>query len=180
MADLRTPPHPPLPCMKRRSLLPLMAWPLAAPKLAHALAAPSGPVLLLVTGRLRHSNRHDGAAFDMAMLAQLPQARLRTRTPWYPEPREFTGPLLRDVLAAAGAHGQALRARALNDYQVSIPMDDVLQHDVVLARLLDGAPLAVRDKGPLLIMYPFDQKPALRSTLYYTRCAWQLQAIEVA
>lgn len=165
--------------MNRRSLLPLLAWPLATPRPAQALGAPVGPVVLVLAGQVRRSNQPAGAAFDMAMLAQLPQVHLRTSTPWYDRARQFTGPLLRDVLAAAGAHGTALRAHSLNDYQVSIPMDDVQQHGVVLARLIDGAALAVRDKGPLFIIYPFDQNPALRSTLYYTRCAWQLKAIHV-
>jgi len=165
--------------MNRRRLLHLLTWPLAAPLSARALAPPSGPVVLVLGGQVRHTNQTQGAAFDMAMLTQLPQVQLRTATPWYTQARLFTGPLLRDVLAAAGAHGQLLRAVSLNDYQVSIPMDDVHQHDVVLACKLDGAPMAVRDKGPLFIIYPFDQKPALRNTLYYTRCAWQLKAIDV-
>ena len=50
---------------------------------------------------------------------------------------------------------------------------------LLLARLLDDKPMAVRDKGPLFIIYPFDQHEELRTALYLSRCAWQLKAIEV-
>lgn len=170
--------------MDRRSLLGLARWPLlsgcSAPALAMALDPPSGPVLLTLSGNLRHTNRPSAAAFDMAMLERLPQQQFSTTTPWYRQPRQFTGPLLRDVLASAGAQGQLLRAQALNNYYVDIPSEDTRRYDVLLARLLDGKPMAVRDKGPLFIIYPFHAHPELRNAVYYSRCAWQLQSIEVS
>jgi hypothetical protein len=39
--------------------------------------------------------------------------------------------------------------------------------------------MAVRDKGPLFIVYPFDSRSDLRSERYYSRSAWQLRALEV-
>jgi hypothetical protein len=115
----------------------------------------------------------------MAVLEALPQRSLTTRTPWYDGPRKFTGPLLRDVLQAARAKGIGLKAIALNDYTVNIPFGDALQFDVVMARLLDDKPMSVRDKGPLFIIYPFDDKPELRVPQYFSRCAWQLRTIEI-
>lgn len=146
---------------------------------AAALQAPTGPVVLTLTGRVAKRNAGDTAAFDMAMLEALPQREIVAPTPWFDEPRRFGGPLLRDVLAAAGATGTTLKASALNNYRVEIPFDDAVRHDVVLARLLDGKPMSVRDKGPLFVMYPFDRKSELRNAVYYSRCIWQLRAIEV-
>lgn len=165
--------------MHRRKLLTLAALPLLSPMGAAALEPPEGPVLLSLRGRVRQTNRAANAAFDMAMIERLPQHSYSTSTPWYSQPRRFTGPLLRDLLAAAGSHGSLLRVHALNDYRVDIPVDDTQQYEVLLARLLDDKPMSVRDKGPLLIIYPFEQHPALRSALYYSRCAWQLNTIEV-
>jgi len=144
-----------------------------------ALQAPAGKVVLTLSGRITQPNREDRAEFDMSMLEQLPQHGFVTQTPWYSKPRKFTGPLLRDVLDAAGAQGNTLRAIALNDYKVTLPVEDTQRHDVLLARLLDDQPMAVRDKGPLFIVYPFDAKSELRNALYYSRSAWQLKAIEV-
>jgi hypothetical protein len=144
-----------------------------------ALQRPEEAVVLTVSGRVHHANQGAAAAFDMPMLAALPQQRFATRTPWYAQPRQFTGPLLRDVLTAAGAQGTLLRLKALNDYQVDMPWLDPQRHDVLLARLLDGQPMSVRDKGPLMVIYPFDAQPELRSAIYYSRSAWQLHTIDV-
>lgn len=147
---------------------------------ARALDKPAGPVVLSLTGHVKVPNDGSRANFDMAMLERLPQTSFSTRTPWYAHARKFTGPLLRDVLAAAGASGTTLRAVALNDYWVEIPADDAARHDVIIARLLDDKPMAVRDKGPLFMIYPFDSQPdLLRSPVYYSRSAWQLRTIEV-
>ncbi len=144
-----------------------------------ALEPPTGVVVLTLGGRVRNTNDGRRAQFDMALLEGLPQTSFVTATPWYAQARRFTGPLLRDVLAAAGAQGTTLRLIALNDYRVDMPFDDAQRYDVVVARLLDGKPLAVRDKGPLLVIYPFDAQPELRSAVYYGRSAWQLRTIEV-
>lgn len=164
----------------RRTLLGTGACGLLALALpARALDRPAGPVLLSVRGRVRNTNDGAAAQFDMSMLEALPQTSFVTRTPWYAQARRFTGPLLRDVLAAAGAQGQLLRLSALNDYRVDMPWDDPQRHDVIVARLLDDKPMAVRDKGPLFVVYPFDARPELHSAAYYSRAAWQLRTIDV-
>ncbi len=161
-------------CLARLLALPVgcIAHPLAG------LAADAGPVVLSVSGNLR-----PGAPvrFDMAALAALPQHSVVTSTPWYSRPRQFTGPLLRDVLQAAGAQTTATRLRltALNDYRVDIPVADVQAYDVILARLRDGQPMAVRDKGPLFVMYPFDSVADLRTAVHYSRAIWQVHSLEV-
>ena len=162
---------------RRRALQGALALGLSVP--SWALEAPSATVVLTITGQLRSPNDGTAAQFDMAMLERLPQTSFTTKTPWYSQPRQFTGPLLRDVLRAAGAHGTQLRARALNDYRVDIPFDDAQRFDLILARLLDGVPMPVRDRGPLFAVYPFDAQPELRNAVYYSRSAWQLRSIEV-
>ena len=146
---------------------------------AQALERPKGRVVLTVSGRIGIRNAEKTAEFDMDMLAALPQHTFSTKTPWYPEAHKFTGPLLRDVLAAVGAQGKNLRAIALNDYKVDLPVGDALKFNVVLARLMDEKPMPVRDKGPLFIVYPFDTDEALRTERYYSRSAWQVKAIDV-
>lgn len=157
--------------------LALLAGPMGLP--AAALDRPAGPVVLTVHGKVRSTNADNGADFDMKMLERMPQTSFSTRTPWYAGPRRFSGPLLRDVLSAAGASGTLLRVTALNDYRVDIPVDDALRHELIVALLLDGKPMAVRDKGPLFLIYPFDTQPELRTATYYSRSAWQLRSIQV-
>jgi hypothetical protein len=146
---------------------------------AGAQTAPSGEVLLTVSGQVSKPNAGKRALFDRAMLEKLPQHSFTTRLPWLSEPARFTGPLLRDVLAAAGASGTRIVAIALNDYRTEIPFADVTRHDVIAARLMNGKPMTVRDKGPLSIVYPFDSNPELRTELFYGRAAWQLIELQV-
>lgn len=152
--------------------------PLGSP-LPSPLAAPTGPVVLSIGGALRLTNKDGQAQFDRAMLERLPQTSFQTQTPWYVQPRKFTGPLLRDVLTAVGANGTVIEARALNDYRVTIPVADTKRYDVIVALLMDDKPMPLRDKGPLFIIYPFDRHAELRSSLYYGRSAWQLQRLDL-
>lgn len=146
---------------------------------ARALDKPTGTVVLTIDGAISQTNNGSQAQFDMAMLEKLPQHSFSTQTPWYPSAVTFTGPLLRDVLAAVGAKGKNITAVALNDYKTEIPIDDATRHDVIVARLMNNRPMRVREKGPLFIVYPFDTKAELRSELYYNRAAWQLHILRI-
>ena len=108
-----------------------------------------------------------------------PQRTFTVQTPWYPTPVTFTGPLLRDILAAAGANGSKIVAEALNDYKTDIPLNDAVRYYVIVARLMNEKPMPVREKGPLFIVYPFDSSPELRAEIYYNRSAWQLSTLLV-
>jgi len=165
--------------MNRRHLLGIPTLPLLTPATATAIEPPTGAVVLTVSGLLRLPNLGSVGAFDMAMLAGMPQFSFHANTPWFSHTRKFTGPLLRDVLSAVGSQGPKLHAVALNDYRVEIPAEDAQRFDVIVARLLDDKPMAVRDKGPLFIIYPFNDQAGLRNAVYFSRCAWQLKAIEV-
>lgn len=162
---------------RRLYLLGAAALLLAGP--SHALDAPKGKVFLSIRGNIEFKNAGDHADFDMDMLAALPQHSFTTKTPWYKETKKFTGPLLRDVLAAVGAQGNTLKAVALNNFKVEIPVTDTRQFSVILARLMNDQPMPIRNKGPLFIVYPFDTDIELHSARYYNRSAWQLRTLEV-
>lgn len=138
-----------------------------------------GPVLLKIMGNISSKNTPEAAAFDLALLDALPQKTYATKTPWFKEPVQFSGPLLRDVLAAAKAKGTTLNALALNDYKVMIPMDDANKYDVMVVTKMGGKTISVRDKGPVFIMYPFDDVPELKNGVFYSRSIWQLQSIAI-
>ena len=150
---------------------------LARPGLAQE-AGSAGKTVLTISGKL--AGQVDArVAFDLAQLEALPQRSFTTQTPWQDKPIQFTGPLLREVLASVKAQGSQLKAIALNDYRVSIPVSDTQRFDMVLALRINGERIPVRHKGPLFVVYPYDSEEELRSTLYYSRSIWQLKAIEV-
>lgn len=146
---------------------------------AIALQPANGSVILTISGKIGEKNTLGGAAFDLAMLKQLPQQSFTTLTPWDKKPIKFTGPLLRDVLSAVKASGSTIRASALNDYVTSIPLEDAQKFDVILAYEMNDKIIPVKTKGPLFIVYPFDTQEELRSRVYYERSAWQLRSMKI-
>lgn len=119
------------------------------------------------------------ASLQIDFLKNLPQHSFVTQTPWYKKPVKFTGPLLRDVLAAVKVKGRVIHAVALDDYQASIPFSDATQFDVILAHTMDGEALTPKNKGPLFVVYPYDSKPELHAVRFYERSIWQLKALRL-
>jgi hypothetical protein len=145
----------------------------AIPATAADLPEPTGEVILTVSDRAGDTV----ARFDRAMLEALPQTTVATSTDWTDGQPVFTGPLARDVLAAAGVSGTIVDAGALNDYHVTFPAADFADWDVILAMTMDGTPLSVRDKGPIWIVYPRDDNPGLANPEVNSRWVWQLQSL---
>ncbi len=145
---------------------------------ALALEAPTGPVILTVMGEISNTNAGDTAQFDMAMLEKLKGRKGEMETPWTEGKVTFEGPLLREILAAVGATGTSLKVRALNDYAADVPAEDA-KLDTILATKIDGKPMSIRDKGPLMLVYPFDLNADLFNEKYFSRSVWQIKEIEV-
>jgi hypothetical protein len=152
----------------------------APPAAAEGFAAPSGPVILTLAGPLARTNAEGALALDRALLETLPQHEFATSTIWTEGVVTFRGVLLRDLLQAAGASGATVTLTALNDYSISMPVADATDEAPLLAFLMDGAPMSVRDKGPVWLVYPYDADAAFRTEQTYARSIWQLDRIEVA
>jgi len=155
----------------------LLALPIAVQ--AQTLPAPAGNPILELSGNVKNTTDGKVAKFDLAALEALGKKTIRTQTKWTEGTITFEGVLMRDLLKHVGASGTEITAVALNDYKVKIPTADFDKFDVILAYRRDGRAMPVRDKGPLWIMYPFDDNPSLKTDLYFARCAWQLKAIEI-
>lgn len=143
------------------------------------LPEPSGRVLLTVDGNIGVTNGDGVARFDRAMLTDLGRHRIETELPWTDGAVVFEGVPLSAVLEAVDADGEMLRATALNDYAVDIPVSDVTDYRVILAMTRDGERLSVRDKGPLWVIYPMQAHDELEGELYLNRHIWQLARITV-
>ena len=145
-----------------------------------ALSPPASKAILTVAGAITNTNGGDAAAFDRPMLEALGMDGFRTATPWHGQPVRFEGVRMRRLMQAVGAFGTRVVAFALNDYVIDIPRSDFDRYGVLLAMKRDGVDMPVRDKGPLFIIYPFDEDPELRSQQFYTRCIWQVARLVVA
>jgi hypothetical protein len=150
-----------------------------APATAKDLAVPQGRGILTISGRIDHSNGKGVAEFDRAMLEAMPITAIETVTPWTDGVARFEGPMLRDLMKWVGARGSRLQATALNDYSVEIPFEDFERHPVILAMKMNGKVLRTRSKGPLWIIYPWSDRPELRSEVVYGRSIWQIKELTV-
>ncbi|MFW2588007.1 molybdopterin-dependent oxidoreductase [Sagittula sp. SSi028] len=146
---------------------------------AQPLPAPSGDVILTVRGDLDVTNADDAAEFDREMLRDLGLRELVTGTIWTNGQLTFTGVPLKTLLDRLGVTGGTLRANALNGYSVDIPYSDAADDLALLAIDRDGAPMQVRDKGPIWVVYPFDMDAKFRTEIYHTRSIWQLNSIDI-
>lgn len=146
---------------------------------ASEIPAPKGQVILTVSGKIAHRNAPDGATFDAAMLEALPKRTTVANTPWYSGKTRFEGPLGAALLDQVGASGTVLKVTALNDYAVEIPVADFRKWPVILATKINDKAISVREKGPIFVIYPFDEEPSLYNELYFGRSAWQVKSIEV-
>jgi hypothetical protein len=151
-----------------------------APLLAETMPAPTGEVILKLSGAIDTTNGDGVLALDAALLAGLPQHSFTTSTIWTEGTATYAGVLLRDLLEVAGAGGDTLTLTALNDYQITMPAADAAADGPLVAYLVDGQPMSVRDKGPVWLIYPYDAVAAYRTEQTYARSIWQLDRIEVA
>ena len=153
---------------------------ISSKKESDPLPVPSGQVILKVTGAIGHPNVGDELWFDRAMLSSLEGRTLVTDTPWHRKANVFKGPLLRSVLHAAGIESDYIVVHALNGFAAEIPVTDIDDYDVILAMTSNGEPMAIRDFGPLFVLYPFDEYPELdNNEAIRFRSVWQVDSIEV-
>jgi hypothetical protein len=158
------------------AVLVVATWPASA---VDPLPVPIGPVILTVTGDIEVTNGERGAEFDREMLYALGLTEIHSTTAWTDGVQEFEGVLLRAVLERVGASGAEITGIALNDYAASFPIEEAELYDVLLAAIMNGETMHVRDRGPLWIVYPRDDHPVLQEPQYNDRWVWQLREINV-
>lgn len=146
---------------------------------AEPLSKPVAKPILVISGKIANTNVGDTAQFDRDMLEALGLQTVETTNPWYDGRVRFEGVSIDKLMTVVGAKGTKVTAVALNDYVSSLPMEDFRKFNVILAMKRDGNYMAVRDKGPLFIIYPYDSDPQLQSQTYYTRSAWQVARLIV-
>ena len=119
------------------------------------------------------------AAFTLQDLQALGQTTFTTTTIWTEGEQTFTGVPLGDLVRELGVTGGEIEAIAINDYSVTFPVQDALADGPIVAYHLNGAPMSVRDKGPLWIVYPYAANPDFRTEVVYSRSIWQLVRLTV-
>lgn len=138
--------------------------------------AQSEPIILTIDGAIG-----GGVPVELTrtQLEAIGAASITTTTPWHEGTPQFEGVPMSALLEHVNATGEMADVLALNDYRTSIPVSDFTQYPVLLALKQDGEYMSVRDKGPMFIIYPFDDFDELRADIYYSRSAWQVRRITI-
>lgn len=154
---------------RRTLILTALAATLATPLSAQTPVR--GPIILTVSGNVSNPSRgpvgendkffaynevnFDAAAqFDYAALQGMGMVTVKADFPMGGEVHAFQGPLLSDVLAAAGATGSTVTVKALDGYQVDLDLAGAVANGAVIALKRDGIPFALGDYGPTQLVFP--------------------------
>ena len=162
-----------------------------------------GPVLLTVTGAISRGNRgafdatrdvmmhkhrvsfEKAWAFDFDALQALPPVTIAPTLEYDARVHSLRGPLLTDVLKAAGARlrdQDRIVMRAVDGYAATITGMQARGQRFVVATHLDGKPMALGGLGPLWAVIDADRFPdvAARSLgARFAGCPWALYHLEV-
>jgi hypothetical protein len=141
-----------------------------------ATLALAGDVLLTVTDATNPSFKKE---YDLKALEALGIAKFTTTTSWTDGDVTFEGVKISDLLASEKLSGTTLKASAINDYSVDVPVNDAEKYPVMIAYRMNGKEMDVRDKGPLWIVYPRADYPELMEEQHNFKWVWQLNAIEI-
>jgi hypothetical protein len=180
------------------------ALPLAGQAVGASLPAPpDGPALLTVTGAIAQANRgpFDPAldqmmhkhgvsfrkawVFDDAALRALPALTIRPTLEYDGKAHALRGPLLVDVLARAGAtlgDKTVLVLRAVDGYNVELPLAQARARRFIAATHVDGKPMPLGGLGPLWAVYDADRVPEMARLPLgqrFAACPWALYHVEV-
>lgn len=147
--------------------------------MAYAAEKPKGRVLLTVSGAIDDTNPEQEFAFDLAMLATLPQHSITTHNPWTKGLHTYQGFSVLDLFPNLKNSGTIFQVTALNEYMTEIPLSDFSENGAIFATHIDGKPMSVRNLGPIMVIYPFDDHEELKSEMFYGRSIWQVDRIKV-
>lgn len=118
-------------------------------------------------------------ALTLQDLDELDQITFTTSTIWTDAEVTFSGVSLKALLEGLNIAGPAIELIALNDYSITIPMDELDTPLPIIATRMDGEQMSVRDKGPFWLVYDYDSDEKFQNETIYSRSIWQLNRIKI-
>lgn len=192
--------------MKKREFLLASALGIAVlPSQLLAQQTPKGlksPAILTVTGSIKKANRgaldpaldqmmakqkiqFDKAyVFDFPAIAALPAVSIKPTLEYDNKVHTLKGPLLTDVVRAAGAPDDSSRLllRAVDGYSIVLSLAEARKYRFIVATHLDGQTMPLGGLGPVWAVYDADRYPDMVAKSLAERfalCPWGLYHIEV-
>lgn len=149
-------------------------------KAGDAIPAPSGEVILTVTGKIDAKNKGDALELDMATLEKFGVVKYDIDDPWMKTSVTYSGVLLSDFLKIVGAaSAENIHIVALDDYQIDLTVTEAQKWPVLLATQSNGQYMSVAENGPTRIIFPFGRFSNIDIVLYQDLSIWNIKSIEV-
>jgi len=146
-----------------------------------AIPAPTGEVILTLSGDISVTNVGDTLQFDMATLENLGLVKYTVDDPWFNETNTYTGVLMSELRKYAGVSPTAknIHLVGLDDYSVNISVDDIEKWPILLATRTNGAYMDVESAGPTRIIFPY-QSYSIDPVTYNDYWIWNLASMEIS
>lgn len=148
-----------------------------APVVASTLPTPTDKIILRIDGNVTVANVESATVFDLPMLKALGSETFKSKTEWTEGISTFTGVPLKALIGKIGATGTEIIATAADSYAISIPMVDLDRYTLLLVYAIDGKELDPTGKGPLWVMYRWDQMTPQEIEDKSPNAVWQLQQL---
>ncbi|GAA6192651.1 oxidoreductase [Phaeobacter sp. NW0010-22] len=145
-----------------------------------AISTVASETILTVSGLPVASGSEATVEFELEELRRIGEITFSTTTPWTEGEQTFTGVPLAMFVSSLDLKAGVLKATAVNDYAVEIPVSEALFDGPIIAYLKNDERMSIREKGPLWLVYPYDSDAKFRTEIVYSRSIWQLDRIVVS
>jgi hypothetical protein len=145
------------------------------------IPAPTGDVILTVTGNIGTSNTDDGSIqMDRETIQRLGEIEYSVTDPFENVERVYRGPRMSDLLALWQVPDDAtqIEVTALDDYVVNVSIADLKNYPVLFALQQDGEDMPVATRGPAMLVFPYDNFE-FNQQVYNDFWAWQIASMDV-
>lgn len=111
-------------------------------------------------------------------LEKLPVHTITTSTNYTPKDI-FVGVKVSDFIKSYGFAWKNIRAFAWDAYSFTLPIDEAIKYDAIIAYKKSGNYMNVSELGPFAIIYPRDEHPELESLSVDAKTVWQVKMLEI-
>ncbi|WP_412563150.1 oxidoreductase [Thalassobius sp. MITS945101] len=137
------------------------------------------PALEVITVTYDDGSEKAEKVLTLGDLMALPRNGFETETVWTEGVQRFDGVWLTDLVNSLEISEGLLELSALNEYLVEFNVPEIPESKALVAYLHNGEPMSARSKGPLWVVFPYDEGPEFQTELTYMLSIWQLDRILV-
>jgi len=151
---------------------------IAVGALGREIPAPTGEVVLRITGTIALTNEDRAFALDMEMLRALPYLAYEVEDPWMGL-QAYGGVELRTLLELVGipADARTVVMIAADKKEFPVAVKNALHYPILIVFTLDGDALPGSLGGPLKLAFPYHSHPEIMEI--YDPMSWAWFVVEI-